>query len=455
MLDIIWMGAVLPVLLVLSALASGTETALFTLNHRERAAMRRDHPAAGRAVDRVLSRPRRLLVLVLLGNTTVNVSYFIVTSTLSARIGREAGLSAAASGGVSLAAGVASVLLVVLLGEVLAKVLAARERVRLSRLMAPVLVGLDRALGPVVVVLDTLVVGPLSRVVLPSGAVGGSGSGGPAAAGRGDDSADDLTALLAAAADAGDVDDAEQRLLESVVELGRVRVMEVMTPRDQVDWVDVSAGPAEVQRVGAQRGHVRLPVARGGLDGGVVGVLDVSGYLSELGGRANPASVGSSRHVRPAVYLPETARLDAALEQLRRVGRAHALCVDERGAITGLVSVGTIAQALVRGAGEAARTGPGRVQMVGLGRWLVPGRLGVRAFEELFEGSWAGAEGAGAAGGAATLGGLIVQRLGRLATVGDSVRVGGLRLSVESVRGRGVDLVLVEVPMAGGGDGVG
>ncbi len=78
----ITMVAMLPLLLVLSGFFSGSETALFALTGNERMSLRRSGGRATRAVESLLANQRMLLITILIGNMTVNVLYFVVTSVL-------------------------------------------------------------------------------------------------------------------------------------------------------------------------------------------------------------------------------------------------------------------------------------------------------------------------------------------------------------------------------------
>ena len=106
----------LPPLLLVSAFFSGSETALFGLTQSQRRRMR---GGSARTVGRLLSRPRDLLVTLMIGNMAANVTYFVVTSVLTLRAG-----SAAEGAWVSLAclAGM------ILLGEVTPKLVATRGK---------------------------------------------------------------------------------------------------------------------------------------------------------------------------------------------------------------------------------------------------------------------------------------------------------------------------------------
>src|SRR5690606_6166675 len=106
---------VLALLLVCSAVASASETALFGLSRARRAQLALERPRLGAIVDRLLRSPRRLLLQVLLLNMATNVAYFIVSSVLTLRAegaGWRAGIS------------VGSVLAIILFGEVFAKLFA-------------------------------------------------------------------------------------------------------------------------------------------------------------------------------------------------------------------------------------------------------------------------------------------------------------------------------------------
>ena len=416
----------LPVLLILSAIASGSETALFSLTRGERAQITRSSPGAGRAIDRLLARPRMLLIQVLLVNMGVNMTYFVVTSVLTLR---------ADSAGARVGISVGGVLAIVLVGEVLAKVLAASLRVRVCSVIAIPALALQGMMSPVLTVLDRGVIAPLARLALPRD--GGASAISPS----------EIGALLEAGARQGALSQDEQRLLSKVVHLGDRRVREVMTPRVDLDWIRADATREQVLELVARTGRTTLPVFETSIDDGVVGLLNVNRYLGD-----QSPGVTIRRYTRRAVFVPEQAGLDRALNTLRDASDHTAIVVDELGGVTGLVQIEDIADELLEGLGENAPTEQSQIQIVGLGRWLVPGRLSVRDWEQSF--------GVDAGGDAAiddaerarvsTIAGLVQSRLGRVPEVGDRVRVGGYEIIVEAMRGRSIERVLVVLCDAGG-----
>jgi len=410
----------LPVLLALSAVCSGSETALFGLTHADRVRLRGERPRASEVVAKLLREPRKLLLTVLLLNMTVNVAYFVLSSAWALR-------APTPIAGVAISLGTLAG--IVLIGEILAKLLANADRVRVVSLIAAPIAMVQRGVAPVLTGLERGVVSPMARVLAPR-----SGRN------RAHDAAE-LTALLAEAGRVGAIDGHEQRLLAEVVELGRLRVRDVMTPRLDVQWIDERELTADrVRETLARIRHGTIPIARDELQGErVVGLLDARRYLATAhAAPRTPAPRALALAVRPARFVPENIRLDQLLEHFRATGTHTALCVDEFGGVQGLVQVEDVVRSLVEAVGDEADGDREPAHLVALGVWSVPGRLPVHELIDDF-----GLDERAVDRRVSTVAGLVQLRLGRLPTVGDTVRVDRLTLEVERVTGRTVDRLLV------------
>lgn len=430
MSDGLLMALILPFLLVCSAIASGAETALFRLSYRERADLLRDAPGVGRAVALLLAQPRRLLLMILIVNMIVNLAYFVVSSILTARVGGAA---------MGVVVGVGSVLAIVLFGEILAKVLAGTGRRGFCMVFARPIAWVLVLLGPLLNGVDRFVLSPMIRVVV-------AGGGLESAVRR-----EDLVSLVESGQDSGVIGEHERRLLEEVLELGELRVREAMQPRDRIVWVCVDAGDGEIlSRAAATRATTML-VCRGGLDDGLVGFLHVKRYLAAL--QDGAAEIG--RFCEALLVVPEQGRLDVVLELMRVRGATQAVCVDERGTVVGMIRASDIVDELLAGMGEDAGDERHAVHLVRLGVWSVRATLSVRDWAQFF--SIDESVVASALPRASTVGGLILDRLGRLARVGDEVVVGRAGLRVARVHGRRIEEVEVwfvaDEERAGLGDG--
>ncbi|KAA0214444.1 MAG: DUF21 domain-containing protein [Leptolyngbya sp. PLA3] len=392
--------SVLPVLLVLSALASASETALFSLSATDRQEIGRCSPRIGRAVEKLLSQPRLLLIQVLVLNMTINVLYFVISSVMTIRAANPA-----AAGAIS----VGSVLAVILFGEVYAKVLAgAHARAAAERLALP-LVGIRGAMLPILLGLDRFAVGPLARLLHP----------GPACTGV---EREELTALLEQSS--GVLSVSERQVLREVVELRHRRVRDVMAPRVDLRWVEGDWTPGRP----LPGGQEFVPASGDGLHRHVAFSID-----SKL------ALAGSDRRWRTEpVFVPEQARLDQLLSELARRDAEHAYCVDEFGEIRGLVRVEDVIDELVSGVSHARAES---VAMVEPGVWRVPGRMPAHDFAEVF--TVPEFEQSSTEEGVSTVAGLLAAKLGKVPDEGDRVRSGRLELIVTKMNNRAVEEVEV------------
>ena len=415
----------LPVLLALSAFFSGAETALFSMSEQERLAVRRGNPLAGRAVLTLVADQRMLLITILLGNMTINVLYFVISSVLMMRSG------AGAAGQLVMALGV--LLLIVLLGEIAPKMLATAQRTRYALVVAPLLLALHRGIGPLRVVLNRGVITPLTRLTAP-------GRTPPRL------TAGELTALLETAGDAGVIDADEQRVLGEVISFREFRVRDVMLPRVRMTSVEAAATREQVMAHARATRRTKLPVHRGSLDE-IVGILHVKRYLADPRVRR----VTDPRVMTPPRFVPTMATLDQLLDQLRTARREPALVVDEYGGTAGIVGIPDVVQKLIGDLPGEVQQAPVRPRRIGDGeRWQVDGRMPVHDWAEAFGQEVATPR-------VSTLGGLVIERLGRLAEPGDVVDVGNVRITVESVEQMRVASLIVtlraEAPDDGGGDG--
>lgn len=413
----------LPALVLVSALCSGSETAFFSLTHADRLRLRKSHPGVYAIVQRLMAQPRSLLVAILLLNVTVNTAYF----TLAGIVGK--GLferSPAAAVGFSLGC----VMVLILFGEVLPKALAAVHRLPVCRIMAVPVWGWYRLIAPIRVVLDGVIVGPLSRLFRP--------------AGKGEArslTAEDLSNLLELGQSEGVLRESEQQLLADVVELGTLRVRDVMTPRVDVAWLNATDTSQELLAIARETGFTRYPVCRGAFNErqivGIVNVQHVFPQLKKSGAGARLPLAGLVEAVR---FVPERARVDQLLEHFRSTQSDVAVVVSEHGDVAGMVQVDDVIGELVKFAEASQEAGESSVRRIDQNTWEVPGRLSVRDWEEFFE-----PVGRERHASVSTVAGLILARLGRVPKAGEQVLISNMVMRVEAMKGRTIERVSVRL----------
>lgn len=421
------------VLMCLSAFCSGSETALFSLTYNDRLELKKRSARATRAVDRLLAQPRALLITLLLANMVVNVLFLALGSVM---------LLSAENQGAAAAINAGTVVALIAFGEVSPKVLAASERVRLAMIVAPLVLVIFRVLSPIRRFAEAGAVAPLARLLAPGGSTRGT-AGGEAL------TVEELSALVELGASQGELARDEQQLLAQVVELGTVRIRDVMAPRVHIHWLSASAKAEQVADLVRRTGVTHIPVYRGSPDKEILGMLDARRFLGAWAAGKSPRLTDG---LAPVVYVPETARLDQLLPQFKRSQSEVLLCVDEHGAVDGLVRIGDVADRLVAKfaeedaiAAEMQELAEQGVERLGEGRWRVPGKLGVREWSELF--------GQEVDRRASTVGGLVMSRLSRMPRVGDEVEFKNVRVRVSSLRGNLIERleVFLEDGEKGGG----
>ena len=405
-------GTMIPVflllILVLSALFSGLETGVVTLNRvRLRARARRGDARAQRLL-RLLARPERLLASFLVGNTLATVGGGALASLwLIAALGRETLGSLLATAGMTLS--------LLVFSELTPK---AYFRIRAEEAVPRYLwfiMGCRVLFAPAVWATTWLF-----RLVT-------RGHRSPFV------TREELRQILIEAG--GRLGRREERMLHSVFDFGLTVVREVMIPLPQVVSLPETASPTELRAALGRTHYTRYPMYRERVDAivGLVNVFDVL-YATE------PAST-LAPYRRPIHIVPDSSRIDRVLVDLQRRREAMALVVDEFGACVGIVSVEDIVEEIMGELSEEheepqeilKRTADGYVADSTLDIDDLNHELGLTLRKDRYD----------------TVGGLVLKHLGRLARVGERVQVDGVEFEVLAVHEYGLRRVKIRLGKGG------
>ena len=154
--------------------------------------------------------------------------------------------------------------------------------------------------------------------------------------------AEELHLVVAEAQTAGVLEEDERAMISGIVRLADRPVREVMTPRMEIDWVDVAATPEEIRQELLDNPHSRIPVADGSIEN-IVGVIQTRDVLA-ASIRGEPLDL--KRLCRTAPVIPDLMDAMDALAVLRAADVPLALVHDEYGHLDGIVTPGSILAAL-------------------------------------------------------------------------------------------------------------
>jgi putative hemolysin len=250
-------------------------------------------------------------------------------------------------------------------------------------------------------------------------------------------SGSEIAVLLEQGTEAGIFVEAERDMIERIFDLGDERAAGLMTPRTDVDWLELDQ-PFAVNREFVVNSHRSIfPVARGTLDDirGIVRAKDILAY---------PPGQGPDKleeFLRPAIFVPESMPALRLLEVFRRVEDPLVIVVDEYGGTQGIVTLHDVLEAIVGELRDSDQPEEPEVMQRPDGSWLIDGMMSIDRFEDLFDIRHLPEDEEGEYN---TLGGFILARLGSIPKPGDSFDWEDLHFEVVDMDGHRIDKVLVK-----------
>ena len=409
--DVALLAALFALLVLFSALFSATEASLLSLPayHRRRLG---EAGEAGGAMDRLLARPNRLLVTVLVGNYLVNVSAAGVAVVLAIR----------AAGGTTVLAVLAGLVLAALalltLGEFVPRALATLDPDATSRAVAPFILATGVVLAPLVwafehasAALFRILGAPMTRRVFLD--------------------EEELKHMIEVGREQGILEQEEEEMLSAVIDFGDTTAAEVMVPRTDMVTVTADFRVVDAMEVVILNGYSRIPACGQGIDD-IVGIVHAKDLMrAERDGHEDRLVVGLAR---PAKFVPETKGVADLLREMQ-VERFHmAIVIDEYGGTAGLVTLEDIIEELLGEIVDEFDVEDPMIEPLPGGDVRVNARMALDEVNDLIhaqlpEGDWD------------TIGGLLLSELGHVPTEGECVEVDGWRLTAQRVQGRRIGRV--------------
>ncbi len=430
------------ILLVLSALFSGSETTMTAVSRARMHRLEQQGSKGAAAVNQLLERPERLIGAILLGNNVVNIVATALATAILVDMFAEAGAAYAA---------MVMTVMVLIFAEVLPKSYAINHADRLALIVGPVMKPIVAALAPVVAAIQVVVRATLgifgvsmSRTLTSSdseeelrGAIDLHGSAEEPSEGGGDRQVEH-----------------ERNMLRGILDLTDVEVSEIMTHRSEVETIDADQPPEQILAQVLNSRYTRLPMWKDDPDN-VIGILHAKDVIRAL--RAHEAAAArngddaNNGDDAPALdiasvaatpwFIPESTELLHQLQEFRRRREHIAMVVDEYGSLMGVVTLEDILEEIVGEIDDEHDPFVRGMRRQSDGSFIVNGTVTIRDINREYDWSLPDED-------AATVAGLVLHEARRIPKPGQVFEFYGFRFEILRRQQNRLTLLRVTPPAA-------
>ena len=246
-----------------------------------------------------------------------------------------------------------------------------------------------------------------------------------------------LIQLLHSAYERNLLDSEALSMIEGVLQVSEMQVRDIMVPRAQMDVVDIGETPDKFIPTVISVAHSRFPVIDRERDN-VLGILLAKDLLRYYAGEEE---FEVREMLRPAVFVPESKRLNVLLREFRASRNHMAIVVDEYGGVAGLVTIEDVLEQIVGDIEDEYDFDETEDNILpeSSGQYRVKAQTEIDDFNEEFGTTFDDEE-------YDTVGGLVISRFGRVPKRGESIAIDGFRFQVMRADSRRVHTLLVQKP---------
>ena len=299
------------VLLLFSAIISGSESAIYSISRSEVESLDEGKPKT--QLNRVLEMPKRILATILLTNNTVNVAFVLIAARFIERY-----ITLGSDFSKKLVQILAETILLLVFGELIPKIYATANNVSFGVKVSPILLFLSKMLSPVVGIMVRMTTVLDDRFKKQINNV----------------SIDELTHAIDITSDE-EAPKEEKEILKSIIKFGSLSASQIMTSRTEIEALDINEVSFNVLRFANEKGFSRVPVIGENMDD-VKGIIYVKDLLQHADAEED---FDWKKLIRPALFVPEKKRIDDLLAEFQEKRIHMAIVVDEFGGTEGLVTM--------------------------------------------------------------------------------------------------------------------
>ncbi len=251
---------------------------------------------------------------------------------------------------------------------------------------------------------------------------------------------EELLTILRVAGDRGLLDTDALTMLEGVLDVADLQVRDIMIPRIQMVFVRRDDPASSLLPSVIESGHSRFPVLDEDRDD-IVGILLAKDLLRLCGSDTRETRFDIREYMRPAVFVPESKRLNVLLKDFRRNRNHMAIVVDEYGGVSGLVTIEDVIEQIVGEIDDEFDVEDDHnIRKEAERHFIVRGVTRIEEFNEYFSAKLSEEEGFD------TVAGLLMKQLGRLPRRGETASIDGFEFRVMRADRRRIETLRVITP---------
>lgn len=403
------------IFLLLSAFFSSSEVALISITRAKVRTLVNEGRPGAEALSRLKQNPDRILITILIGNNVANIAAAAIATAIAIDIFGNIGIG--------IATGVVTLLLLIL-GEIGPKMYAARHIESYALFVARPIYYLSKLFSPLISAFEAV-----RHRVVPKGE-----SPEPTV------TEEEIREWIDVGKEEGTIEEEQQEMLYSVLEFGDTTAREIMTTRLDVVSLEDTTSLDSSLRVFNETGFSRIPVYHEQIDN-IIGILNIKDVFAALMSKKKGVSIRDL--IYDPYFVPETKKIDELLRELQ-VRKVHmAIILDEYGSFIGIVTVEDILEELVGDILDEFDSEEADVQRIDEGTLSIDAQKWVDELNEELSLPLPLSE------SYETIGGLVIERLGHIPHVGESVEIpeAHVKLVIMQMRGRRVGRIkLVVLP---------
>ncbi len=398
------------ILLILSGIFSGSETALFQIKtHRK---------DITEDILKLLENPRKLLISILTGNTIINVVIASLAAMITSKFAEDNGYSTSII--LLLDIGVVTVI-VLLFGEILPKLFANKNGLKFAQIFHFPLKMMSTLISPIVSILYAITNGLVKILPIKKEKIF--------------DTEEELILLTELGEEEGTLQAEESEMIQSIFEFHEKNVHEIMTPRVDMIALSSKASLDEVMDVIKDKQYSKIPIYKKNIDD-IKGVLFAKDILPYLTG--SRPQINLSRISRQPYFVPENKNIDELLKDFRARKTNIAIVVDEWGGTEGIITLEDIVEEVLGEIRDPYDNEESQVKKIDDDNFVAEGKISIYDLEEETELEFPENRDYD------TLGGFIFTLHGNIPNSGQQFEYNSYLFTIKEMDGHRIEKVLIE-----------